>query len=83
MHLHPYGESMELKDKTTGRTFWKGAAKSHAERAILLATDSYSSRDGIPLFKDHAYELTTVYNNPSSKPITAMAALWMYVKDKE
>jgi len=83
MHLHPYGERMELRDRTTGQVVWQGRARTHPTKAILLATDSYSSTQGIPLYKDHQYELTTVYDNRSGKRVTAMAALWMYLKSRD
>ena len=83
IHLHPYGEMMELKDKTTGKTVWKGRAKNHATKAMLLATDSYSSTSGLKMYKDHQYELTTVYNNRSNRNVTAMAALWMYARSRD
>jgi cyclophilin family peptidyl-prolyl cis-trans isomerase len=83
VHLHPYGQRMELRDTTTGKTVWSARARNHPSKAILLATDSYSSTEGIPLYKDHAYELTTVYDNSSGKRVTAMAAFWMYLRQRE
>ena len=71
---------MELKDKTTGTTIWKGTAKNDKKLAILLATDSYSAATGIKLYKDHQYELTTHYHNRADHATTAMAAFWMYVE---
>ena len=79
IHLHPYGQSVTLVDKETGEEVWKGFAKNHPERAHLLSVDSYSSGDGIPIFKDRAYELITVYDNPTNAPIDAMAVMRLYV----
>ena len=82
MHLHPFGEHMVLKDRSTGKTVWEGRARSHPIKMVLLATDHYSSSKGIPLYKDHRYELTTTYNNPTGRRATAMAAFWMYLASR-
>ncbi len=82
MHLHPYAESMELRNLTTGKTLWKGYAKNDGAKAILLTTDHFSSRQGLPIFKDHHYEIVSVYHNTTSQPVDAMASLWMYFKEK-
>ena len=79
LHLHPYGESVTLIDKTAGEEVWKGYAKNHPERAHLIDVDFYSSTTGIPIYKDRDYELVTVYNNPTDHPIDAMAVMRLYV----
>jgi cyclophilin family peptidyl-prolyl cis-trans isomerase len=83
VHLHPYGQRMELRDETTGKTVWIGRARNHPRKALLLSTDHYSSTEGIRLYKDHRYALTTVYDNPSGRRVTAMAALWMYLRAQD
>jgi cyclophilin family peptidyl-prolyl cis-trans isomerase len=80
VHLHPYGQRMELRDTTTGQMVWTGRARNHPRKALLLSTDHYASTEGIRLYKDHRYALTTVYDNRSGKRVTAMAALWMYLR---
>ena len=79
IHLHPYGESVSLIDKATGEEVWKGYARNHPERAHLLGVDSYSSTTGIPIYKSRAYELITIYDNPTDQPIDAMAVMRLYV----
>jgi hypothetical protein len=83
MHVHPYAESMELRDLTTNRTVFKGRVVNELGRAAVLATDHYSDATGIRVFPDHRYELTTVYNNTSGHDIDAMAALWMYFRSPD
>ena len=46
----------------------------------LLGTDSYSSTTGFPIYKNHDYELITVYDNPTGHDIDAMAVLRLYVQ---
>ena len=45
--------------------------------------DYYSSESGIPLYKDHEYELLSVYNNTTSSDQDVMAVMYLYVLDKE
>lgn len=45
--------------------------------------DYYSSALGIPLYKDHEYELLSVYNNTTSYDQDVMAVMFLYVLDKE
>jgi hypothetical protein len=78
-HLHGYGESVALNDKTTGKTVWKGYAENAKELRHIVGVDFYSDVDGIPLYPDHEYELVIVYNNPTQKPVDAMGALRAFV----
>ncbi len=78
-HLHGYGESVALIDKTTGETIWKGTAENAKELRHIVSVDIYSDADGIPLYPNHQYELEIVYNNPTQKPIDAMGALRAFV----
>jgi hypothetical protein len=78
-HLHGYGESVALIDKTTGKTIWTGYAENAKELRHVVSVDVFSDSDGIPLYPDHEYELEIVYNNPTQKPIDAMGALRAFV----
>ena len=82
-HLYPYAESLELKDLDTHQIIFKGGA-SQAEKGVGLArTDHFSSAEGIPLYKDHNYDLIATYNNPTSDDQKAMATLFLYLLDKD
>jgi hypothetical protein len=74
-HLHGYGESVALLDKTTGETLWTGYAKNAQDSRHVVAADIYSDAEGIPLHPDHEYELEVVYDNPTTEPIDAMGAI--------
>ena len=80
IHLHPYGESVALIDKTTGQVVWKGNAINHPDRAQIVDIDSYSSTTGIPIYKDRNYELVTTYNNPTAQTVDAMAVMRVFVE---
>lgn len=82
MHVHPYAESVELRDATEDRTIWKGKVTNNPDpkRAHILVTDHFSSREGVPLYKGHEYEFVCTYDNPTDHDVDAMASLWMYAK---
>ena len=82
VHLHGYGESLELLDKTDGRSIYKSMARNYTDRIGIAELKHFSSVEGIPVFKDHEYELVAVYNNPTDRNIDAMAVMYMYLYDK-
>ena len=82
IHLHPYGESLELRDLTTGKTIFKSRATNYRDRLGIANSTCYSSGRGIPVYKDHQYELVGTYNNRSSGDIDAMAVMYLYFFDK-
>ena len=83
IHVHPYSESLELKDLTTGKTVWTSFHRSFTRRIGVSWMDYYSSEEGLPFYKDHDYELISVYDNPTNQNSDAMAQLMIYYHDKE
>jgi len=83
VHLHPFAESIELKDLTMGKTVFKSHARQIDQGIGLAHVDHFSSEKGVPLYKDHEYELVTVYNNPTSVNQDAMSTMILYVEDRE
>ena len=82
-HLHGFGQYIELKDLTAQKIIFRSRAKNYQDRIGIASLEHYSSVQGIPVFKDHAYELTCEYNNPTSEPIDAMASMYLYLWDKD
>ena len=83
VHLHPFAESLQLRDITTGETVLASTAENRPERIGLARVDQIESREGITLRPDHQYELVSEYNNTSGKDRTAMAVMYLYVADTE
>jgi hypothetical protein len=83
VHLHPLAESLELRDVTAGRTVYLSRARNLEGKLGLDVVGSYSSAEGVPLYKDHQYELVSVYNNTTPEDQDAMAVMFLYVLDKE
>ena len=83
VHLHPFAESLQLRDITTGDTVLASKAENRPERIGLARVDQIASREGITLHKDHQYELVSRYNNTSGADRTAMAVMYLYLEDTE
>ncbi len=83
VHLHPFAESIELRDRTARTTVVKSRARQ-ADRGIGLAeVESFSSVEGVSLYKNHEYEVISVYNNTSGAEQDAMATIFLYLAVKD
>jgi cyclophilin family peptidyl-prolyl cis-trans isomerase len=82
VHLHPYAESLELRDLTTGKSVFKSKARGFTDKIGLTSVSSYSSNAGIPLYKNHDYDLVSVYNNTTATDKDSMAVILLFLLDK-
>jgi hypothetical protein len=82
VHVHPYAESIELRDLTTGETVYKSRITNHTDRIGIASAETYSSGNGLTLFKDHEYTLISVYQNDSGQRQDAMASMFLYIRDE-
>ena len=82
-HLHAFGEFMTLRDLTAGTTLFTSRATTFPDRLAVAHVDFISSAKGIPVYKDHEYELVAVYNNSSTHECMAMGALRLYLLDQQ
>ncbi len=83
VHLHPFAKSLELRDLTTGKTIFESRGRGPKQGIGLEHVDSFASREGVPVFKDHDYELVSLYDNESGTEQDAMATMFFYFLDKE
>ena len=83
VHLHPFAESIELRDLTTGESVYKSYAKNFKGKIGLDTVDHLSSETGIPVYKSHEYEVVSVYNNTTSVDQDSMAVLFLYYREKD
>jgi hypothetical protein len=82
-HLHPFAESLELRDLTSGETVYKSSTRQADSGIGLAEVEHFSSAEGLPLYKDHQYELVSVYDNTSGEVQDAMATLMLYLRVKD
>lgn len=82
-HVHPFAESISLRDLTTGETVFRSKAHNFEDRVGLERVEHYSSVEGFEVFADHEYEVVSVYNNTSGQEQDSMAVLFMYALDQE
>ncbi len=82
VHLHPFAESLELYDLTAKKTIFKSKARGFKDKIGLAYVDTYSSRSGVPLFKDHEYDIISTYNNTTSSDKDSMAVMLLFALDK-
>jgi hypothetical protein len=83
VHLHPFAESLELRDLTAGKSLFHSKARNLRGKVGLDHVEAFSSAEGIPMFQDHDYELVTVYNNTTPEKQDSMAVMFLYLLDKE
>jgi hypothetical protein len=83
VHLHPFAESLELRDLTTGEVVFASRAENATDRVGLARVEHFASETGIALFKGHQYELVSVYDNPTDAEQDSMAVMFLYLLDRE
>ncbi|HUP46391.1 MAG TPA: peptidylprolyl isomerase [Thermoanaerobaculia bacterium] len=83
VHLHPFAESLTLRDVTGDKTIFVARAKNPENRIGLDHVDTFISREGVMLYKDHQYELISVYDNPTDETHDSMASVFFGFADKE
>ncbi len=79
VHLHPFAESLELRDLTANATVFHSRAQQVESGIGLSHVETFVSRDGLPLYADHEYELVSVYDNTSDEDQDSMAVMYLYV----
>ncbi|MEZ4240243.1 MAG: hypothetical protein R3F59_29630 [Myxococcota bacterium] len=83
VHLHPFAEKLVLKDLTDDKVLFDAKVTPAEGRVGIERIDHYSSVEGMPLYKDHQYELTSYYNNTSDHDVDSMAVMYLYLRDKK
>jgi len=83
VHVHPYAQTLELRDVTTGTSVFTSHITSFPDRVGVATVEVYSSTKGAPIYKNHEYELVSVYDNPTGVEQDAMATFFLYLLDKD
>lgn len=83
VHLHPFAESLELRDLTTGESVFRSQVRPAQKGIGIEHVDFFSSAEGLPLYRDREYEIVSVYNNTSGEDQDSMAVMYLYLLDRE
>jgi hypothetical protein len=83
VHMHPFAESLELRDITADKSLYLSHVTPTPGKIGIERVEHFSSAEGIPLYKDHEYDLVSVYNNTTSVDQDSMAVMYIYALDKE
>jgi hypothetical protein len=83
IHVHPFARGMELRDMTTGTTIFRLRSQDWPDRDGVAYVEEFKSSEGIPIQRDHRYELSAEYDNTSDTDTDAMAILYLYFLEKD
>ncbi|MCH9650106.1 MAG: hypothetical protein K0U98_17855 [Deltaproteobacteria bacterium] len=83
VHLHPFAESLELRDLTSGESVFRSQVRPAKKGIGIEHVDFFSSPEGLPLYRDHEYELVSIYDNTSGEDQDSMAVMYLYLLDRE
>jgi hypothetical protein len=69
-HLHKYGTSLRLEDRTSGKVLWEGRpAVDSTGEVQAMPVKKFLSTFGVGIDTSHTYRLTAVYDNPTGAPV--------------
>jgi len=83
VHVHPFAESLELVDITDSTSIFKSNVENHSDKIGIKKIGYFSSVEGVPMYKDHEYELISIYNNTTKDNHTAMATMFLFLAEQE
>jgi hypothetical protein len=69
-HLHKYGTSLTLEDRTTGKVIWEGRPTVDKNGEVqAMPVKKFLATFGVGIEPSHTYRLTAVYDNPTGAPV--------------
>jgi hypothetical protein len=74
---------MRLTDTKTHEVLWHTEAEYEPDRAQIARIPTYSSVEGFPIYRDREYEIETLYDNPTSETVDAMAMMYLFFHPNE
>lgn len=83
VHLHPFAEELEFRDKTMDSILFISKAENHTDKIGLNNVSYYSSEEGVMLYPDHTYELVLKTNNTTNVNQDMMASMFVFLYDRE
>ena len=83
VHLHPYAQSLELRDITTDTSLFTSHATATEIGMGLQHVETISIPEGVAVYADHEYELVSVYENTTDEVQDSMAVMMLYMLDHD
>lgn len=80
-HLHPYGTSMRLVDKQSGKVVFEITSQNFSDKIGVQRMSEIVSTEGVAIRKGHQLELVADYENTTDQPIDAMAIMYLYLAE--
>lgn len=81
-HVHRFARAVSIVRSDTNEKIY-GARVLGDKHDHLLPMPVFSSHEGLPLKAGVPYRLVVIYDNPTDKPIVAMAAVHFYLHRKQ
>jgi hypothetical protein len=82
VHLHPFAQSLELRDLTTDTRLFISYATPDTTGMGLKHVETISVPEGVKIYADHEYELVSVYENTTDDVQDSMAVMMLYMLDR-
>ena len=82
VHIHPYGRSLEMIHKNSGKTVWK-AIGSVGEDEKLIEMPTFSSSEGYGFSPQDRFIIRARYYNPTDTEQDAMAGLFIFFSTED
>ncbi len=80
-HLHPYGKSLRLVDKQSGKVVFEITSQDFSGKIGVQHMSEILSTEGVPIRKGSQLELVADYENTTDHPIDAMAIMYLYLAE--
>lgn len=82
-HVHPFATSIAVFDKTKNSIIFTCNVTNFKNKIGLSKIETFSSTEGIWLYKNHEYELILTTNNTSTIQQDMMGSLFLFFYDEE
>jgi len=83
IHVHPFASKISLFDKTTNKSIFTSNIENHKGSIGLKSIDSFSSVEGLWLYKNHDYEIVLEVYNTTKVQQDMMGSMFLFFYDKE
>jgi hypothetical protein len=83
VHVHPFATSLTIFDKTANKAIFVSKIVNHTMNIGISKIDSFSSEEGVWMYRSHDYDLIIEVNNTSKINQDMMGSMFLFFYDKE